>query len=84
MGVPTMSTDSRSGWPLRAWNNRCNTLLFAHRWKRRSWLFHLPKPGGRSRQRAPVPTLRKTASRNGRLSRAVGPRSVACPAAVGQ
>ena len=48
-----------------------NTPLVAHRRKGRSWLFHVPPARGVSRQGAPVPTLRKTASRNRRLSRAV-------------
>ena len=69
--------------PLGAWNRRCNTPLVAHRGKGRNGLFHLPEPGGRCRQGAPMPTLQKTASRNRRLSPAVGSRSVALPGGSG-
>jgi len=73
--VRSIRAYSKSGSP----DNRSNTPATAHRLKRWSTLFLLPKSLGRSRQGRPVRTRRNTASMKSLLSRAVTPRSDAMP-----
>ena len=77
--VLPIRTYSKSGVSANAWNSRCQTPACDQRRNRACTPLHLPNTSGRSRQRAALATIQRTASTNNRLLTPLRPRVLTRP-----